>query len=140
MGFSEYTTLHVEWMEDRGDGILSDTTEAKWAEKLDAVWQCLSAMQRGHVKVWLAEQNKYRHEHGMPSIDDGIIDYTPGELAVVEFEGAFDFIIRESPKVVVFQTSTRLLEISRDVLLDYDKDEGRFWLDRRDAEKLGLLH
>lgn len=138
MSVDKYKREHVRWMERRADGLTYEE-ESVCAEKLDAVWRTLSKDERAHVEAWLKEQDEYRKAHGMPSTEKGIDELTPGERAAVEYEGEYELILGENEEAVLFQIHGREVEISRGMLLDCD-DKGRFWLERGDAEKLGLLH
>lgn len=137
MSVEEYKREHVRWMERRADGLTYEQ-ESEYAEKLDVVLEKLSLQECALIKTWLQAQDVYRKEHGMPSIEQGIVDMTPGERAAVEFEGEYELILGEDEYVVLFQVGGEEVAISRGVLLDYD-DKGRFWLVREDAQKLGLL-
>jgi len=59
-----------------------------------------------------------------------------GTSEVVQCE--YELIVGENDEIVVFQIGGRDVTISRAILVDYD-DEGRCWLAREDAEKMGLL-
>ena len=138
MSVESYKRETVRWMEDRGDGGLTQEQEASWAAKLHVIWDALTETQRTAVEAWVEEQKTYRAERWMPGWEKGVEDLTPGERAAVEFQGEYDLILDEGEHVVVFRVSGREIEISRGVLLDYDK-KGRFWLAREDAESMGLL-
>lgn len=138
MSAEQYKRQHVRWMEDRADG-LSDEEEAARAEEMDDVWRMLSVHEREQVEKWLAEQVRYRAEHGMPDLSHGIEELTPDESAAVMFEGEYDLILAEDDTHVVFQIHGREVKISRGILLDYD-EEGRFWLAIEDAEEIGMIN
>ena len=140
MSVDEYKRLHSEWMDDRVDryGELPQPEEAAWAERLDVVWQRLTAEQQEVVEGWIQKQHEWRKENGIPPSGKEFA-ISPEERAQMQFEGEYDLILAEGEHDVVFQIAGRDVTISRGVILDYD-EEGRFWVSRRDAEGLGLLH
>ncbi|KKL09149.1 hypothetical protein LCGC14_2568760 [marine sediment metagenome] len=141
MSVNTYKRGHVRWMEDRGDGPgLTDVEDSARAEALDAIWSELTTAEKAEVKAWIDEQVVYRREHGMPKLEEGSLDLTPGERSVLEYTGKFDLIVADDEHNVVFQIGQREVKISTGVLLDVDEGKSEFYIAAEDAEKLGLLN
>ena len=143
MSFDRYKRLHSTWVDYRADytttpeGRMPDEEEAKWAERLDAVWESLGSDDRVSVTEWLARQAVYRTENGM---DESTGELTPEEQALRTFEGSYQLIVAQNNEAVVFQINGKDVQISNGILLEVDEDERKFWLSREDAEALGLIH
>ena len=134
-----YKRLHAEWMSDRVDacGALPQEDEAKWAAKMEELWVKLSEPESTALEEWLERQHQWRRENDVPLSGDGF-QLSPEELAQIIFQGEYELIIAEDDDCVVFQISGSDVTIKRGVILDYD-EEGRYWLAREDAERMGLL-
>lgn len=134
MSVAKYKRLHVNWMQDRAEGLLP-AEEARWMEKMETVLDEINEADQAVLEAWIEEQKVYRREHDMPECS---VELTPGEKDAVLWSGKFDLIIAEDDDFVVLDVSGRELKISTGVLLDIDEEESLFWLSTEDAEKLGL--
>lgn len=140
MTIDRYKRLHADFLDDLTDsyGVMPPEREVEWTEKLNVARAEVSETDRAAFDAWVERQVAYRKEHNMPVVGEGF-DLTPEERGMRTFQGEYDLIIAQDDKNVVFLIHGKEVTISTGVLLECD-EEGRFWLAREDAEKLGLLN